>query len=136
MRNGPNQRTRPPSCICSRRLSRRELRMNRDHGSNHCDICDAPISSDLPVCSECEKAFESAPEAQPVREATTLDLERYSCRMCSMLSDTALAIRSGFGSSLHCPDIVDQNAYSGPAHKRGCSGMMGLHLSEVSPLLL
>ena len=55
--------------------------MNRDHWSNHCGICDAPIGNDLPVCSDCEKAFESAPEAQPVREATPLDLEQYSCRM-------------------------------------------------------
>jgi len=57
------------------------LLMNRDHWSNHCGICDAPISIDQPVCSECEKAFESAPEAQTLREATPLDLEQYSCRM-------------------------------------------------------
>jgi hypothetical protein len=55
--------------------------MNPDHWSNHCGICDASISGNLPVCSECEQAFESAPEAQSLREATPLDLEKYSCRM-------------------------------------------------------
>jgi predicted nucleic acid-binding Zn ribbon protein len=55
--------------------------MNQDSPSNHCGICEAAISSDLSVCSECEKAFESAPEAQPVPETTSLDLEKYSCRM-------------------------------------------------------
>jgi len=55
--------------------------MNQDHRSNHCDICDVAICSDLSICSECQKAFESAPEAQLVREAMPLDLEQYSCRM-------------------------------------------------------
>ena len=55
--------------------------MNRDHWNDHCGICDAPISGDLPLCSECEKAFESAPEAQALRGAIPLDLEQYSCRM-------------------------------------------------------
>ena len=58
-----------------------ECRMNQDYWSNHCGICDAAISSDLSVCSECEKAFEPAPGAQPAHETTPLDLEQYSCRM-------------------------------------------------------
>ncbi len=41
----------------------------------------AAISGDLSVCSECEKAFESAPESQSVRASIPLDLEQYSCRM-------------------------------------------------------
>jgi hypothetical protein len=55
--------------------------MSRDHWSNHCGVCDAPTSSDLSVCSDCEKAFESASGAQPVHEGKPLDLEQYSCRM-------------------------------------------------------
>ena len=55
--------------------------MKQDHCSNHCAICDAAINRDLSICSECEKAFESAPESQPVYEAELLDLDRYACRM-------------------------------------------------------
>jgi predicted nucleic acid-binding Zn ribbon protein len=55
--------------------------MNQDHWCNHCAICDAAINRDLSICSECEKAFESGPEAQPVCEAELLDLDRYSGRM-------------------------------------------------------
>jgi hypothetical protein len=55
--------------------------MNQDHCGNHCGICDAAFSGDLSICSECEKAFESASEAQTAREVMPLDLEQYSCRM-------------------------------------------------------
>jgi hypothetical protein len=55
--------------------------MKRDHCGDQCGICHAPISGDLPICSECEQAFEPAAEVQPLRDATLLDLEQYSCRM-------------------------------------------------------
>jgi predicted nucleic acid-binding Zn ribbon protein len=55
--------------------------MNQDHWSNYCGICGAAINSDLSVCSDCEKAFQAAPEAQLIRTAMPLDLEQYSCRM-------------------------------------------------------
>jgi hypothetical protein len=55
------------------------LTTNRDQGGSHCGICHGVIGSGLSICSECENAFDSDPEAQVIRELRPLDLEQYSC---------------------------------------------------------
>jgi hypothetical protein len=46
-----------------------------------CDICNAVIGDDSPICAECERAIGPAFPAEATGEETLLDLEQYCCRM-------------------------------------------------------
>jgi hypothetical protein len=49
--------------------------------SDHCDICGGATGDGATVCPDCEKSFESIDSDRTDSNETTLDLEKYTCRM-------------------------------------------------------